>query len=165
MLFRSGYYASITKVDNDSYTYTNIFGIPETAPSGASSYGATERYSSMTFAAGERKSKWLTLSYRAVGISNITGNGTTITVDTIQPHNFTAGDTVAIDSTTTFDGEYTIATVTDNNTITITDATGSGVTETVGTISSGTNILTVTTTMSAGVPTADFTIEWYDHHA
>ena len=52
-----------------------------------------------------------------LGITNIIGSGTEITVDFDANHNRVAGETILIAGTTNFDGEFVIASVTDVNTL------------------------------------------------
>jgi hypothetical protein len=54
----------------------------------------------------------------SVGISNIVGDGVTVTVDTIQSHGFYAGQSVIIAGTVGFDATVVIAGITDTNTFT-----------------------------------------------
>lgn len=59
---------------------------------------------------------------KAMTISAIDGDSTTITVDTVgDVHGFVTGDLVTIVGTTNYDGTYTVATSTDADTFTISD--------------------------------------------
>lgn len=55
----------------------------------------------------------------SIEISNIDGDATTITVDTASAHSLAVGDAVLITNTTNYNGEFTVATVTDTDTFTI----------------------------------------------
>ena len=67
-------------------------------------------------------------------ISNIDGDATTITVDTSSSHGLSVGDEVIIKNTTNYNGIYTVATVTDEDTFTITDDSHDLAAETSGNI-------------------------------
>jgi hypothetical protein len=72
-----------------------------------------------------------------INISAIDGDATTITVDTAAAHNLVAGNTVTIAGTTNYNGTYTVATKTDADTFTITDATHNVAAENAGTMIHG----------------------------
>jgi len=65
-------------------------------------------------------------------ISSIAGDGTTITVDTSSVHGLYEGAPITVSGATGYNGNYVVASVTDNDTITITDTTSAG------TVSTGT---------------------------
>lgn len=67
-----------------------------------------------------------------VTISNIDGDATTITVDTSSNHGLSANDEVIISGTTNYDGVYTVATITDPDTFTISDTNHDFAAETSG---------------------------------